>query len=111
MQASGLKMNLPLVLSEGGACNPLWRQIIADVLNVECVYAASSKGAPVGDAVVAGVGVGVFKNYEVAKNFIQLGVKAVPDLVNHAQYTKMYAIYRDLYPALKDLYVRLGEAR
>ena len=111
MQASGLKMNLPLVLSEGGACNPLWRQIIADILNVECVYAASSKGAPVGDAVVAGVGVGIFKDYQVAKSFIQPGVQAVPDPENHAQYMKFYTIFRDLYPALKDLYVRLGEAR
>jgi xylulokinase len=110
MQASGLKMNLPLVLSEGGACNPQWRQIIADILNVECVYAASSKGAPVGDAVVAGVGVGIFRDYLVAKSFIQLGVKTVPDPETHARYMKFYAIFRDLYPALKDLFVRLADA-
>jgi xylulokinase len=111
MQASGLKMNLPLVLSEGGACNPLWRQIIADILNVECVHAASSKGAPVGDAVVAGVGVGVFKDYNVVKDWVQLGPRVIPNPENHARYLKLYAVFRDLYPALRDLYVRLAEAQ
>ena len=57
------------------------------------------------------MGVGVFKDYEVAKSFIQLGVRAVPDPEKHARYMKFYTIFRDLYPALKDLYVRLGEAR
>ena len=82
-----------------------------DILNVDCIYAASSRGAPVGDAVVAGVGVGIFKDYQVAKGFVQLGATSVPNPDNHTQYMKMYAIYRDLYPAVKDLYVRLAEAR
>ncbi len=110
MQASGLKITLPLVLSEGGACNPVWRQIIADILNVECAYAPSSKGAPVGDAVVAGVGVGVFKDYEVAKSFVQLSARTTPNPENHARYMKSYAVFRELYPALKDFFLRTTEA-
>jgi xylulokinase len=89
----------------------LWRQIIADMLNVECVHAASSKGAPVGDAVVAGVGVGVFKDYNVVKDWVQLGPRVIPNPENHARYLKLYAVFRDLYPALRDLYVRLAEAQ
>lgn len=110
MQASGVKMNLPMVLSEGGANSPMWRQIIADILNVECAFAVSSKGAPIGNAVAAGVGVGVYKNYDVVRDWVQLGSHATPNPANHARYRKLYAIYRDLYPAIKDLYVRLAEA-
>ncbi len=110
MRASGLKMNLPIILSEGGANSAMWRQIIADILNVECALAVSSKGAPVGNAVAAGVGVGIYKNYDVVQDWVQIGAHALPNKENHARYKKLYAVYRDLYPAIKDLYVRLAEA-
>lgn len=110
MRASGIKMNLPMVLSEGGANSAMWRQIIADILNIECVLAVSSKGAPVGNAVAAGVGVGIYKGYDVVNDWVQYGAHAVPNAVNNARYRKLYDVYRDLYPAVKDLYVRLAEA-
>jgi xylulokinase len=111
MQASGLKMHLPIVLCEGGARSPLWRQIMTDILNVECTYAASSRGAPVGDAVIAGVGVGLFKNYDLVKGMGPSGAKSVPNAENHARYMKLYAVFRSLYPALKNQYLSLAEAR
>jgi xylulokinase len=110
MRESGVQMNLPVVLSEGGANSPLWRQIIADILNVECVFATSSKGAPVGNAVTAGVGVGIFKNYDVVKDWVQLGPKTVPNPENRDLYMNLYAIFRDLYPAVRDQFVRVAEA-
>jgi len=111
MQASGLKMQMPIVLCEGGARSSLWRQIIADILNVECTHAASSQGAPVGDALIAGVGVGIFKNYNIVKDLIQCGDKSIPNPENHARYMKLYAVFRSLYPALKNQYLNLAEAR
>jgi xylulokinase len=110
MREGGLPMRLPMVLSEGGANSPMWRQIIADVLNVECVLATSSKGAPVGNAICAGVGVGVYKGYEVVENWVTFGAHSTPDAARHALYRKLYAVYRDLYPAVKELFVRTAEA-
>jgi xylulokinase len=110
MRASGVKMKFPMILSEGGANSPMWRQIIADILNVECAFALSSKGAPVGNAVAAGVGVGIYKNYDVVKDWVELGEHSVPNPENTARYRKLYDIYRDLYPALKEYYVKLAEA-
>jgi xylulokinase len=110
MRASGVKMNLPMVLSEGGANSPMWRQIISDILDVECVFAQSSKGAPVGNAVAAGVGVGIYPGFDVVKDWVTLGEKTCPDPGNHARYRKLYAIYRDLYPAVKKHFVQLAEA-
>ena len=110
MRSSGVKMDLPLVLSEGGASSPLWRQIIADILDVECVFAVASKGAPVGNAVAAGVGVGLFKNYDVVKDWVQLGPRTLPNPRNRELYAKLYAVFRDLYPALKDQFVKVSEA-
>ena len=110
MRASGVKMKFPMILSEGGANSPMWRQIIADILNVECAFALSSKGAPVGNAVAAGVGVGIYKDYDVVKDWVELGEHSVPNPENTARYRKLYDIYRDLYPALKEYYVKLAEA-
>jgi xylulokinase len=101
---------MPIVLCEGGARSPLWRQIIADILNVECTFAASSQGAPVGDAVIAGVGVGVFGNYDIVKGLVQCGDKSIPNPENHARYMKLYTVFRGLYPALKKQYLNLAEA-
>jgi xylulokinase len=110
MRDSGVKMNLPVVLSEGGANSSMWRQIIADILDVECVYAQSSKGAPVGNAVAAGVGVGIYPNYDVVKQWVQLGERHRPNPEHHARYRKLYAVYRDIYPLLKEQFVRLADA-
>lgn len=50
---SGVKMNEPLILCEGGAKNPFWRQMLADVLGVKTGYMKDAKGAPFGDAVAS----------------------------------------------------------
>jgi xylulokinase len=110
MRDSGVKMCLPMVLSEGGANNPVWRQIIADILDVETVLAESSKGAPVGNAVAAGVGVGIYKDYDVVRQWVKLGTKSVPNAATHERYMRLYRIFRDLYPALKDQFVQLAGA-
>ena len=110
MRESGVKMNLPIVLSEGGANSPMWRQIIADILNTECAFATSSNGAPVGNAVCAGVGVGIYKNYDIVKDWIELGAHSKPNPKTNALYRKLYGIYLDLYPAVKNFYVRTAEA-
>ena len=110
MRESGVRMDLPMVLSEGGANSSMWRQIVADVLDVECVFASSSKGAPVGNAVCAGVGVGIYKDYDVVRDWVSYGARSVPDAGNHARYRKLYSVYRDLYPALKELFVGTAEA-
>jgi len=88
----------------------MWRQIIADILNIECVFATSSKGAPVGNAVAAGVGVGIYKDYDVVKDWATYGDKTTPTPENGELYNKLYAVYRDLYPAVKKSFVDVAEA-
>ncbi len=110
MRESGVKMDLPMVLSEGGANSPMWRQIVSDILNVECVLAESSKGAPVGNAVAAGVGVGIYPGYDIVKDWVRLGELHKPNREATARYSKLYALYRDLYPALQPKYRELAQA-
>ena len=108
---SGIKINLPIVLSEGGARSKLWRQIVCDMLEVPALYMKSSTGAPVGNAILAGVGVGVFKDFSVAKKWIEIGDRTEPDPANTEIYKKYYPIFVELYKRNKDLYQKLAEIR
>ncbi len=109
VQKSGVKIKPPLFLGEGGAQSPLWRRIIADILNTRCAYIQGLKGAPVGDAINAGVGVGIFKDYHVVKNWIKVIEEIKPDPKIHKLYMKFYHIYRKLYPDLAKYYVQLAK--
>ncbi len=112
VRENGVKINSPTFLGEGGARSRLWRQIISDILDVKCVYVKESKGAPVGNAVNAGVGVGIFKNYHIVKEWLKEveKVKIEPDRKLHEFYMKLYKIYRGLYPDLIKHYKELAQA-
>ncbi|HHY45784.1 MAG TPA: FGGY-family carbohydrate kinase [Firmicutes bacterium] len=105
-----IKINSPTFLGEGGAQSRLWRHIICDILNVKGAYMAGGAGAPVGNAICAGVGVGVFKDYSVAKEFVKVTEVIEPDPEKHEYYTRLYRIYRDLYPALRRHFEDLASA-
>ena len=100
-RAAGISIRPEMSIVEGGARNALWRRIVSDVLDVEVTYRETAGGAPVGNAITAGVGVGVFPDFGVAKRQLSAGESTRPDKVSHKRYTKMYRIYRELYPCLK----------
>ena len=110
MKASGLNITRPIVVSEGGAKSKLWRRIISDILNEPLLWAHESKGAPVGNAINAGIGVGAFTDYAVAKNWLTVSKEedlTVPIQKNHDIYMEYYQIYRDLYHKNKDMFKSL----
>ena len=109
MKDNGLKMNLPIVVSEGGSKSELWRQIAADIMDIEFTYSADAKGAPMGNAINAGVGVGVFKDYEIAKDFIQVNEYSKPNNKNHQIYQKYFELYLKLYDDIKPNYDTLAQ--
>lgn len=87
----------------GGAANSLlWTQIKADITQREIIVPSSDTATALGAAILAGVGVGVYKDFEdaVAKT---VSVKRVhkPNVDNAAVYQDNYQIYLDLYDNLK----------
>ena len=60
MKSAGLAEITQVRVSGGGAKSPLWRQILADVLNAELVTINTTEGAAYGAALLAGVGAGVY---------------------------------------------------
>jgi xylulokinase len=104
-------IHLPIVLNEGGAKNRLWRRIITDVFNVPTVFARSRTGAPLGDAILAGVATGVFKDFSIAKEKADYIDRMDPISENHARYMEYYQLYDKLYEHIREDYVTLARLR
>lgn len=111
LQESNMKMNVPFVLNEGGASSNIWRRIITDVFNIPTVVVKSRVGAPFGDAILAGVATGVFKDYTIAKEKTEYVGLMEPDPDTHRIYMEYYKVYKNLYNHLKDDFVDLKNLR
>ncbi len=89
----------------GGAKSPLWRRIIANVLNLPVDMIESEQGPGLGGAMLAAVGCGEYASVEAAADAIVRVVGTVepePELVK--KYDEKYQTYRKLYPAVKELF-------
>lgn len=111
IEESGLKVNLPLVLNEGGAVSALWRQIIADVFDVPIVLVKRRTGAPFGDAILAGVATGAYPDFSVAREWAEYIEPMEPDLANHRRYMDYFSLYKQLYEHVKEDFLALAELR
>jgi len=111
VREAGLKVNLPMVLNEGGAVSRLWRQIITDVFDVPIVLAGRRTGAPFGDALLAGVASGVLPDYSVSREWFHGIERMEPDASRHGRYMEIFALYKKLYEHLKQDFRDLAELR
>ena len=98
------------LVSGGGAKSALWRQILADVLNVELVTVNTIEGAAYGAALLAGVGARVWPDLDTAcrATVKQTGLTS-PRSDANATYEQIYALYRQLYPSLKSVSHQLND--
>jgi xylulokinase len=96
-------------LSGGGARSRLWSQMVADIINRPIRKLAVDQGPGFGAALLAAVGVGVFKNTaEAAAATLRLkprhaGGEILPNKRNAKVYHELYQRYCSIYPALKNI--------
>lgn len=87
----------------GGAKSPLWRQIIAAVMNVKLEIIESEEGPGYGAAILAAVGCGTFESVERACEKLVKVIDTVepdPELVQ--KYEEKYQKFKQLYPIMKN---------
>ncbi len=95
-------------INGGGAKSKLWCSIISDVLNVEVVKLNSNEGPAYGAAILAAVGYGLFDTVESAcDKFVKITETIKPDALRAALYDQKYEMFREIYPAAKDLFKKL----
>jgi ribulokinase len=111
LKDSGIKINLPFVMSEGGAKSKLWRQIVCDMLEAPGILTNNSSGASFGNAVLAGVGAGVFKDFSITKKWVKTIDITEPIEQNIEVYKRYYDIFLELYKRNKDLFLELSILR
>lgn len=108
MKASGLANVTQIRASGGGTRSPIWRQIMADILQTEIVRINTSEGAAFGAALLAAVGNGAYHSVEEATDQIVKIVDTTTPSANQSEYNQYYEIYRSLYPTLKSTFAQLS---
>jgi xylulokinase len=111
LKESGHHITDRIVLNEGGAKSVLWRRIITDVFQVPTVLVERRSGAPFGDAILAGVATGVFRDFTVAEKLTSYIEPMEPDASLHGLYMDYFGLYKDLYAHVKEDYKRLSALR
>lgn len=92
----------------GGAKSPLWRQIIANVLNIKVDIIDSEEGPALGGAILAAVACGEYASVEEATSKIVKVIDTVePTPAIAAKYERRYAQFKEIYPACKELFNKI----
>jgi xylulokinase len=101
-KASGIKIDEIRSIG-GGSKSGLWNQIKADVLGMPIAVLEDSVGAAVGDAYLAGMGAGLFKDIrQTLKTNVKIETRFVPDQKVHSYYQERYTRFRSLYESIKE---------
>ena len=93
----------------GGAKSPLWKQMIANILNVKVDILENEEGPSMGGAMLAAVACGEYENVEAAAAAIVRVVDTVePDPALAAKYEERYQKFKEIYPRCKDIFALLA---
>lgn len=89
----------------GGAKSPLWKKIMANVLNIELTSPASEQGPGMGGAMLSMVACGAYASVqEACDKLVTIASSVKPDPEIAARYEARYRQYRKIYPALKPVF-------
>ena len=94
----------------GGAKSPLWRTIIANVLNMEVERITSEEGPGLGAAMLAAVGCGEYASVQdAAAAIVKVRDTQKPDPELVAKYEEKYRQFTAIYPACKPVFEIIKE--
>ncbi|MDF2855542.1 MAG: xylB, partial [Neobacillus sp.] len=96
----------------GGAKNPVWLQMQADIFKATIVKLSSEQGPGMGAAMLAAFGCGWFSSLEeCAGEFISNVEEYTPVRENVEKYEKLFSIYKQVYQKTKEINRQLMEFR
>ena len=93
-----------IIVAGGVAQNEFLVQNKADMLGKSVQVAGNTDATPLGAAMLAGVGIGLYENIDHACEMVKGSTRVYkPDLALTAQYRDLYAIFKELYPAVRPI--------
>lgn len=96
----------------GGAKNPTWLQMQADIFGIPVVSLKNEQGPAMGSAMMAAVGCGWFSSLkECADQFIGYGATYEPIPEHVEKYRRLFKLYQQVYSATRELNEGLQEFR
>ncbi|PKM38912.1 MAG: carbohydrate kinase [Firmicutes bacterium HGW-Firmicutes-9] len=111
--AESVGAHVETLRATGGSANSrLWTQIKADVTGKDIEVPESDLATPLGAALLAGVGVGVYPDFETATaRTVHVKRTQTHSVQDASAYEQGYTIYRMLYEQLKDIMKQNRRAR
>lgn len=92
----------------GGAKSPLWKKIIANVMNLKVDVIESEEGPGYGGAMLAAVGCGAFESVEeAAEKLVKVVDTVEPEADLVEKYEERYQQFKNIYPAMKELFQKM----
>ena len=109
-QALGVPIERLRVMG-GGSRSPLWCQIFADILKRPVEVTRETETTCLGAGMMAAAGVGLYAGIGEAAAAMS-GIRQVylPDEPASAAYDRLYGVYRQLYPTLRETFAQLQGA-
>lgn len=100
------------ILSGGGSRSPVWPQMFADILNIPVQVAQCQETGALGAAIAAGVGVGIYANYETAVGKMTKIVQTfTPDQNLQSHYATRYELFESLTTAMQPIWQKMSELK
>jgi xylulokinase len=93
----------------GGARSSPWRQILADVYGLPILRPALlAEATALGAAIAGGVGVGLFSDFLVAHEIVQVEEAERPNPAHSQRYAALYGLFQQTYTALEPIFEQLA---
>ncbi len=102
-RASGKEVK-EIISIGGGAKNPFWLQMQADIFNATIYKLNNEQGPSIGACIIALVGAGLAGSFEEAvEKCVSIQERFEPNEQNTAVYDEIYQVYRQIYKQTKPL--------
>lgn len=96
----------------GGAKNPVWLQMQADIFNARVLTLTSEQGPAMGAAILAAVGSGWFESIEeCSQTFISTASIYEPNPEAVIRYQELFTVYQNVYGKTKEICTALQDFR
>ena len=100
-QQAGVALN-SLTLNGGPTKSRFWNQITANVVNLPLNVTDVDEAAPLGDAILAAVGCGLYPDpVTPVRDMIRVRETIEPDASMHQRYEEFFEVWREVYESLK----------